>query len=161
MLAAWMTSVRPASATFPFSSQERFPDACVFFPALCGPALPGYIRIAVGDRRADRQPARPGGRPVAIAVAACRLTAGGVLIVCYLTGTRRPRPSGRAAWARITVIGLLAAIFQSCYFAAVSLTSVPLATLITIGAAPVIVLGAERAIGRPLAGSPSSPPGWP
>ncbi len=87
----------------------------------------------------------------AIAVAACRLTAGGVLIVCYLTGTRRPRPSGRAAWARITVIGLLAAIFQSCYFAAVSLTSVPLATLITIGAAPVIVLGAERAIGRPVA----------
>jgi DME family drug/metabolite transporter len=84
-----------------------------------------------------------------IAVAACRLTAGGVLIVCYLTATRRTWPSGRAAWARITVIGLLAAIFQSCYFAAVSLTSVPLATLITIGAAPVIVLGAERAIGRP------------
>ena len=84
-----------------------------------------------------------------IAVAACRLTAGGVLIVCYLTATRKAWPSGRAAWARITVIGLLAAIFQSCYFAAVSLTSVPLATLITIGAAPVIVLGAERAIGRP------------
>jgi drug/metabolite transporter, DME family len=85
----------------------------------------------------------------AIAVAACRLTAGGVLIVCYLTATRKTSPSGRAAWARITVIGLLAAIFQSCYFAAVSLTSVPLATLITIGAAPVIVLGGERAIGRP------------
>jgi DME family drug/metabolite transporter len=85
-----------------------------------------------------------------IAVAACRLTAGGVLIVCYLTATRRTWPSGRAAWARITAIGLLAAIFQSCYFAAVSLTSVPLATLITIGAAPVIVLGAERAIGRPV-----------
>jgi DME family drug/metabolite transporter len=85
----------------------------------------------------------------AIAVAACRLTAGGVLIVCYLTATRKTWPSGRAAWARILVIGLLAAIFQSCYFAAVSLTSVPLATLITIGAAPVIVLGAERAIGRP------------
>ena len=64
-----------------------------------------------------------------IAVAACRLTAGGVLIVCYLTATRRTWPSGRAAWARITVIGLLAAIFQSCYFAAVSLTSVPLAML--------------------------------
>src|SRR4249919_2326405 len=84
-----------------------------------------------------------------ISVAAFRLTAGGVLIVCYLTATRRTWPSGRAAWARITVIGLLAAIFQSCYFAAVSLTSVPLATLITIGAAPVIVLGAERVIGRP------------
>jgi DME family drug/metabolite transporter len=84
-----------------------------------------------------------------IAVAAFRLTAGGVLIVCYLTATRRTWPSGRAAWARIAVIGLLAAIFQSCYFTAVSLTSVPLATLITIGAAPVIVLGAERVTGRP------------
>src|SRR5580692_8196900 len=73
----------------------------------------------------------------------------GGLTVSYLTATRRTWPSGRAAWARITVIGLLAAIFQSCYFAAVALTSVPLATLITIGAAPVIVLGAERAIGRP------------
>ena len=85
----------------------------------------------------------------AIAVAACRLTAGGVLIVCYLTGTRRTRPSGRAAWTRITVIGLLAASYQSCYFTAVSLTSVPLATLITIGTAPVIVLGADRLTGRP------------
>jgi DME family drug/metabolite transporter len=35
-----------------------------------------------------------------IAVAAFRLTAGGVLIVCYLTATRRTWPSGRAAWAR-------------------------------------------------------------
>ena len=85
----------------------------------------------------------------AIAVAACRLTAGGVLIVCFLTGTRRTWPSGRAAWARITVIGLLAASYQSCYFTAVSLTSVPLATLITIGTAPVIVLGADRLTGRP------------
>ena len=85
----------------------------------------------------------------AIAVAACRLSAGGVLIVCYLAGTRRTWPSGRAAWARITVIGLVAASFQSCYFTAVSLTSVPLATLITIGSAPVIVLGADRLAGRP------------
>ena len=44
-----------------------------------------------------------------IAVAAYRLTAGGVLIVCYLTVTRRTWPPGRAAWVRITVIGLLAA----------------------------------------------------
>src|ERR1700751_4302355 len=84
-----------------------------------------------------------------IAVAAFRLTAGGVLIVCYLIAARRAWPAGRAAWARITVIGLLAALYQSCYFTAVALTSVPLATLITIGAAPVIVLGAERVTGRP------------
>src|SRR5205814_4308865 len=60
-----------------------------------------------------------------IAVAAYRLTAGGVLIVCYLTVTRRTWPPGRAAWVRITVIGLLAAFYQSCFFTAVSLTSVP------------------------------------
>src|SRR6201995_199312 len=91
----------------------------------------------------------PGAGLSAVAVAACRLTAGGGAVVCSLTATRKTWPSGRAAWARITVIGLLAAIFQSCYFTAVSLTSVPLATLITIGAAPVIVLGAERVTGRP------------
>ena len=85
----------------------------------------------------------------AIAVAAARLTAGGVLIVSYLTVTGRTWPSGRAAWARITVIGVLAALYQSCYFTAVALTSVPLATLVTIGTAPVIVLGAERLTGRP------------
>ena len=84
----------------------------------------------------------------AIAVAACRLTVGGVLIVALLTVTRRPWPTGRAAWTRITVIGLLAAFYQSCYFTAVSLTSVPLATLVAIGAAPVIVLGADRLAGR-------------
>jgi DME family drug/metabolite transporter len=83
-----------------------------------------------------------------VAVAAYRLTAGGVLIVAFLTATGRRWPAGRAAWTRITVIGLLAALYQACYFTAVSLTSVPLATLITIGATPVIVLGADRVAGR-------------
>src|SRR6266567_9276065 len=71
----------------------------------------------------------------AIAVAAGRLIAGGVLIIAFLAVTGRRWPTGRAAWIRITVIGLLAAFYQSCYFTAVSLTSVPLATLVTIGAA--------------------------
>lgn len=84
----------------------------------------------------------------ALAVAAGRLAAGGVLIVAFLTVTRRPWPSGRAAWIRIAVIGSLAAAYQSCYFMAVSLTSVALATLVTIGTAPVIVLGVERITGR-------------
>ena len=84
----------------------------------------------------------------AIAVAAYRLTAGGLLIVAF-RALARPWPAGRAAWTRITVIGLLAALYQSCYFTAVSLTSVPLATLVAIGAAPVIVLAAARVTGRP------------
>jgi drug/metabolite transporter, DME family len=84
----------------------------------------------------------------AISVAAYRLTAGGVLIIVFLAVTGRRWPAGRAAWARITLIGLLAALFQSCYFTAVALTSVSLATLITIGSAPVIVLAASRATRR-------------
>jgi DME family drug/metabolite transporter len=62
--------------------------------------------------------------------------------------SRRRWPSGRAAWTRIAAIGLLAAVFQSCYFTAVSLSSVSLATLVTIGSAPVIVLAVERARGQ-------------
>ena len=84
----------------------------------------------------------------AISVAAYRLAVGGVLIVVFLTVTGRRWPAGRAAWTRITVIGLLAAFYQSCYFTAVSLTAVPLATLVTIGTAPVIVLGVDRLTGR-------------
>jgi DME family drug/metabolite transporter len=85
----------------------------------------------------------------AIAVAAYRLAAGGLLIMAFRALAGRPWPAGRAAWTRITVVGLLAAFYQSCYFTAVSLTSVPLATLVTIGSAPVIVLAASRVAGRP------------
>ena len=84
----------------------------------------------------------------AMSVAAYRLTVGGTLIVAFLTVTRKRWPAGRAAWARITVIGLLAAQFQACYFTAVSLTSVSLATLVTVGSAPVIVLCVERVTTR-------------
>ncbi len=84
----------------------------------------------------------------ALPVAAYRLTAGGGLIVAFLTVTGRRWPAGRAAWARITVVGLLAAQFQACYFTAVSLTSVSLATLMTIGSTPVIVLCSERVMTR-------------
>ncbi len=75
-----------------------------------------------------------------LGVAAVRLAAGGGLILAYLRVTGRPLPRSRAAWLRIGATGLLAATFQASYFTAVTLTSVSLATLITIGAAPVIVL---------------------
>ena len=95
----------------------------------------------------------------ALAVAAYRLLAGGGLIVIFkiAAGTARPARAGRrwpagsdarAAWTRIAVTGLLAAAFQGCYFTAVSLTSVSLATLVTIGGSPVIVQVAERFRGR-------------
>jgi len=75
----------------------------------------------------------------ALTVAAYRLSTGGVLLVAFLLASRRQLPRGRAAWIRVTAFGLLAAEFQACYFTAVSLTSVSLATLVTIGGTPVIV----------------------
>jgi len=83
-----------------------------------------------------------------LSVAAVRLLAGGGLIVAFRVVPGRRWPSGRAAWARVAVTGLLAATFQAAYFSSVSLTSVSLATLVTIGATPVIVLVGELLLGR-------------
>jgi DME family drug/metabolite transporter len=96
-----------------------------------------------------------------LAVAAYRLAVGGLLIVGYLlvTGSRLPR--SRAAWARICAVGALSVLFQAAYFTSVSLTSVTVATLVTIGSSPVLVLllrprSADRrslaAVGLALAG---------
>jgi drug/metabolite transporter, DME family len=75
-----------------------------------------------------------------LAVAAYRLAVGGLLLLGYLlvTGVRLPR--SRAAWARVGAVGALAALFQAAYFTAVSFTSVSVATLVTIGSSPVLVL---------------------
>jgi DME family drug/metabolite transporter len=75
-----------------------------------------------------------------LAVATYRLAVGGLLLVGYLlvTGARLPR--SRAAWARIAAVGALAALFQVSYFTAVWFTSVSVATLVTIGSSPVLVL---------------------
>jgi DME family drug/metabolite transporter len=78
------------------------------------------------------------------AVAACRLGTGGLLLIAFLLVTRAKFPRGRRAWTRIVIIGLLAAEFQATYFAAVERISVSLATLITIGASPVLVQLVER-----------------
>jgi DME family drug/metabolite transporter len=84
----------------------------------------------------------------ALAVAATRLAVGGLLLIAFLVVTRQPFPAGRAAWTRIVVLGGLAALFQAGYFAAVARTTVSLATLLTIGASPVLVLLLEAVTGR-------------
>lgn len=83
-----------------------------------------------------------------VAVAAYRLAVGGGLIILFLTLTGRPAPRGKPAWVRVAVVGGLTAAYQASFFAALSLTSVSLATLITIGAFPVLVLAGERLTGR-------------
>jgi drug/metabolite transporter, DME family len=96
-----------------------------------------------------------------LAVATYRLAVGGLLLLGYLLITGARLPCSRAAWARVTAVGALAALFQLSYFTAVSFTSVSVATLVTIGSSPVLVLlarprGADRrgllAVGLALAG---------
>ncbi len=88
-----------------------------------------------------------------LGVAAGRLSIGGLLLVAVALLTRRPLPTGRRSWTRIVVIGLLAAEFQGTYFAAVAVTGVSLATLISIGATPLLILIAEAVTGRRRAGT--------
>jgi len=82
------------------------------------------------------------------AVATYRLGVGGLLLVLYFLLSRRPLPRGRQSWTRIAILGALAAEFQASYFAAVDRVSVSLATLLTIGASPILVLAFEAATGR-------------
>ncbi|WP_239132821.1 DMT family transporter [Paractinoplanes durhamensis] len=82
------------------------------------------------------------------AIGAYRLAVGGLLLVLVVLLTGRSIPRTRPQITRVVLIGLLAAEFQACYFAAVSTISVSLGTLITIGASPVLVLAAESAMGR-------------
>jgi drug/metabolite transporter, DME family len=84
----------------------------------------------------------------ALAVATYRLLAGGAAIMFVLAAARRGLPRGAAVWRRITVVGLLSALYQASYFTAIALTSVSMATLITIGATPVLVVSVEIFTGR-------------
>ncbi|PXY25027.1 EamA family transporter [Prauserella sp. PE36] len=76
-----------------------------------------------------------------LAVAAYRLLLGGAFAVLFLwaTGRLRALPRTRAAAVRLLLAGVLLGLFQACYFAAVSLTSVSIATMTTIGSVPVFV----------------------
>jgi DME family drug/metabolite transporter len=89
-----------------------------------------------------------------VAVAGYRLSLGGILLVVLLAARGNGPPRTTAAWQRVTAVATLAAGFQATYFAAVALTGVSLATLVTIGSAPVCVLVFAFTLlgGRPLAG---------
>jgi DME family drug/metabolite transporter len=80
-----------------------------------------------------------------LAVATYRLAGGGLTVVAALAVTRRLPRLSRAALVRVLLVGLLTAGYQACYFAAVALTSLAVATVATIGSAPVLVLAVEAA----------------
>lgn len=86
-----------------------------------------------------------------LAVATYRLAGGGLTLLVVLSGTGRLvglAGTGLPGLRRVLAVGLLAALYQGCYFAAVGLTNVAVATPIALGAAPVLVLGVEAWSGR-------------
>lgn len=81
-----------------------------------------------------------------VAVAAYRLLVGGALAAAVVVAAGHlPYLRGRAALARLLVSGVLLAQFQAAYQVAVATISVSLATLITIGCVPVIVVAVSAA----------------
>lgn len=106
----------------------------------------GGLSGALFGRLADLHP---------MAVATLRLAGGGLSVMLLLALTGRLgalRAAGRPGVTRVLAVGLLTASYQACYFVAVSLTSVGVATLVTLGSAPVLVLAAEAAGLRRLPG---------
>jgi DME family drug/metabolite transporter len=72
-------------------------------------------------------------------VASYRLLLGGCCTVLFLLLSRRRPLWTKPVVRRLLVAGVLLAQFQACYFGAVSLTSVSIATMVTIGSVPVFV----------------------
>ncbi|MFJ8917021.1 DMT family transporter [Amycolatopsis sp. NPDC102389] len=83
--------------------------------------------------------ARAGLHP--LSVAAYRLLIGGVIATGYLwlTGGLRGLPRTAPVRRRLLTVGGLFALFQTSYFVSVSLSSVSVATMTTIGSAPVLL----------------------
>ncbi len=90
-----------------------------------------------------------------LATACYRLLVGGAAATGVLAAAGRLRrlPRTGAAARRVGAAGALLAAFQACYFAAISASSVSLATLLAIGSVPVFVTCTaavlERRLPRP------------
>lgn len=74
-----------------------------------------------------------------LAVAAYRLLVGGGAATLFVALTGGAVPRTKAVATRLVMVGGLFALFQASYFAAVTLSSVSMATMTTIGTAPVFV----------------------
>ncbi|GEL95132.1 DMT family transporter [Cellulomonas composti] len=83
-------------------------------------------------------------------VASFRLLGGGLLlaVVVGALGRLRRYPRSRGALLRTGGTALLIALFEAAYFEAVDRSGVAVATLVTLGAAPVLVAAATAAVRR-------------
>lgn len=85
-----------------------------------------------------------------VTVAAYRLAVGGgvLLLVLLLAGRLRRLARTAAVAGRVLVTAVLAAGYQGAYFVAVGRSSVSLATVVALGAAPVLVAAATSVLTR-------------
>ncbi|TNC23963.1 DMT family transporter [Amycolatopsis alkalitolerans] len=86
-------------------------------------------------------------------VATYRLLLGGCVTVLFVVLTGRRPQWTVPVLRRLLVAGALIAQFQACYFGALTLTSVSIATMITIGSVPVFVALATAVRHRRLPGA--------
>ncbi len=85
-----------------------------------------------------------------VTAAALRLLVGGLAVTAHLAAAGRLAGllGHRAALRRLGAVAVCAAAYQASYFAAVGLTSVSLATLVTLGSCPVLVALAVAVVDR-------------
>ncbi|MDO5677828.1 MAG: DMT family transporter [Propionibacteriaceae bacterium] len=81
-------------------------------------------------------------------IAGYRIFVGGLILfaVGLVTGLRFPRE--RSGWVRVVAMAACSAVYQFGFFSAVGLLGVSIATLITVGSAPVMVLAVDLLTGR-------------
>jgi len=75
-----------------------------------------------------------------IAVGAARIVLGGLLLLAVAApgdGLRRLQRGGRTTWGLLAAGAGCVAIYQTCFFAGVSVTGVATGTVVTIGSGPV------------------------
>ncbi|MFP5415578.1 MAG: DMT family transporter [Actinomycetes bacterium] len=78
-----------------------------------------------------------------------RILTGGALILAFAALTRRlVWPRTASGWRRVVALALATGLFQVAFFSAIGQVGVAVATLVTIGSAPAIVLTLEIATGR-------------
>ncbi|WP_342372313.1 DMT family transporter [Propioniciclava soli] len=84
-----------------------------------------------------------------LAVAGYRIFVGGLLVLAFVCATRSARwPRTRAGWRRVAAIAAASALFQFGFFSALEFVGVAVATLVVIGATPLVVIAVEAATGH-------------
>ena len=73
-----------------------------------------------------------------------------VLLAVHLARTRPADrgPLGRGLWSRLGAVGVGLAVYQSAYFAAVATAGVSIATLVSLGLAPLLVAVGSAVLGH-------------